>query len=82
MISWLSVRAVQCPGFRWLALLDVFEDFLHLVQLIAQLGEHRPPRVGHPPLDVADVDLPRLPPREAHAPRLGPSLSEMGLRSV
>jgi hypothetical protein len=26
-------------GFCWLPLFDVFEDFLHVVQLVAQLGE-------------------------------------------
>src|SRR5260370_28721515 len=39
MCSWLSVWAVPCPGLRWLALLDVLEDFVHLVQLVAQLRE-------------------------------------------
>jgi len=26
-------------GFRWMLLLDVLVDFLHLIELVAQLGE-------------------------------------------
>src|SRR5215472_3987269 len=39
MASWLSVRTVSLPGSAGSALLDVFEDFLHLVELIAQVRE-------------------------------------------